>query len=187
MGKERWVDNQEQFYLTEEWATNLNNLLEHPDYKFALKWIKEKDKVLELGCNSGLFVKYLRKEKNCMAFGIDLPKIVEKARCSYLIPADLNKGLFFNERFDVILMFGTIEHLYNDWLVLNKVKYLLEDDGKFIISIPTSENVSKNHLRYYPYAEFLRLMKVAGLTCIEYQKHPNYLSQQPRLYAFERK
>lgn len=189
MGINSWVKQQSDYYSTTEYD---KNDLEHPDYRVFIKnVVKGRDeRVMELGCNNGLVLEYLRETRDVEIMGIDLPEVAKKAEKEFIIPADLNKGLPSVKqigRFDVIGMFGTIEHLYNDWTVLGSIKNYLTEEGRFIISIPTAMNISKYHLRYYPAVEFMRLMDVAGLQVVDMKRHPDYPNQQERIWVFKRK
>ncbi len=49
-----------------------------------------------------------------------------------------------NQKFDYIFLFHTLEHLENTYLYLEKVKKLLNDEGRLIIEVPNSEYDLKN-------------------------------------------
>lgn len=177
---EDWVENQKRFYSTIEKENKPE--LEHCDYKMFLKYIKDGDRVLELGCNTGALLQWLKDNKNCDVVGVD---VVQSERL-FVINRDLNTGLpYMHFKFDVIGLLATIEHLYNDWAILGIIKQYMKPNGYLVISIPTMTNVSINHIRYYPEVEWERLMSITGLKLIEKAKHPDYPGQQHRLWVYQ--
>jgi len=105
-------------------------------------------KVLDLGCWAGRLGEKLIKEKNCEVYGVDInKKAIElaKKRLSKAFLIDLNKEkelpkLFNNEKFDYIVLVEVLEHLINPEKLLIKVKKLLKNDGKILISVPNIAN-----------------------------------------------
>lgn len=106
--------------------------------KFALKYIKNNDTVLDIGCGDCLFFDIVKNSKeNCKFYGFDIIKealdICKKK--GYNSVNTLNK---LNLKFDVITMFECFEHLdYGERVkhveIINK---LLKDNGYFILSFP---------------------------------------------------
>ena len=102
----------------------------------ALEEIKKNSKVLDIGCNDGSFLKYLKKKKNCNVLGIDKFNTKKKNIIKY----DLDLGfpnLNYN-KFDYILILDVIEHLNNPEFFVtelyNKIK--LNKKVKIIFSTP---------------------------------------------------
>ncbi len=178
MQPDDWLEQQRKFYSTIERSTKPE--LEHPDYKMFLKYIKKGDRVLELGCNTGEVLQWLNDNMDCYVRGYDIITSTKP----FVFMRDLNFGIVDTD-FDVVCCFGTIEHLYDDWMLLCSIKLCLKNNGYFIISIPTAQDVSPNHLRYYPEIEFERLMALTGLTLVEKTKHPDYPNQQHRIWVYK--
>ncbi|MCK9615620.1 MAG: class I SAM-dependent methyltransferase [Candidatus Omnitrophica bacterium] len=102
--------------------------------------------VLDVGCGTGAFGKSLKEggieevigiEKNTEAAEI-AKKNIDKVIIADIesFPLELNKNYF-----DVIILADVLEHLQDPWIILNKIKPLLKDDGFLFISIP--------NVRYY--------------------------------------
>lgn len=180
MDKEGWILQQKAFYSSAEKQTKPE--LDHIDYKIFLKYIKKEDIVMELGCNEGLVLQWLKDNLSCYVRGFD---VVPSSK-PFVSERDLNTGLPYSmTKFDVIGCFATIEHLYNDWAILGNIKNHLKEGGYFIVSIPTAQNVSSNHIRYYPEIEWGRLMEMTGLELVEKIKHPDYPNQQHRIWVYK--
>lgn len=107
-------------------------------FEYASKFIPEKSKVLDIGCNDGEFRNFL---KNPSYYGVD----VDKDLISSLIKkgikakqADLNKEElpFKNEKFDFVLMLDILEHVANPQKLLLEAKKRLNKEGKLLSHCP---------------------------------------------------
>lgn len=120
----------------------LYNQKEYPFFNQAvLKFIRSKDRVLDIGCSDGKMGMEL-KNRGCEVWGIDISsKSVKIARTR------LNKAFCFDiesdrlaqlpkKYFDVIVFSDVLEHLYAPEEVLVKYKKLLKKGGRIIVSIP---------------------------------------------------
>ena len=111
---------------------------------------KPKDKVLEVGCDSGLFSMIL-KEK----FDIELKavEIVEekiktaKQRGINVQKTDIEKDkLPFNDNyFDMVIFAEVIEHLSNPLPILSEIKRVVKPTGTVIISTPNAVGFSARY------------------------------------------
>lgn len=169
-----WTKAQEDNYMVNEWATYVE--LDHPDYMAVVDYLKPGMKVLDCGCNSGVFVNWMAKEKGVDSYGLDLPRLINKAGVDdpRLYACDLNEEFTYDNNFDLVYALAVIEHLYNDYLFLCNVYYALKMGGLFIISLPTTPSAHMLHIRFYPEQELEKLMKVIGFELIEKRPHPLY-------------
>ena len=110
------------------------------DFDFDLKRSKN---VLDVGCATGIFIEYLKKE-GINAKGIDVSsKMVEKAKRKGLNCTTDN--LFsLSENFDLITLWDVIEHFIDPKEALKKVYGLLKKDGDVIIQTPCQGLISEN-------------------------------------------
>lgn len=97
----------------------------------------EKRKILDVGTNTGLFVK-LAKDRGWQAFGLEPNKwAVEYAKKNYninLINKSFEKNIFPKESFDVITMWDVIEHFTDPVREIKKVYEYLRPEGMFVFS-----------------------------------------------------
>ncbi len=100
------------------------------------------NRILEIGCGSGVTGLKLKKEgKAKEVIGIEISE--ENAKNAennidkvYLGNVETIELPFKDNEFDYIILGDVIEHLYDPWLLLSKIKSYLKPDGKIIASIP---------------------------------------------------
>jgi len=114
---------------------------------------KKSDRILEIGCGSGVLLKELEKYK-CSIIGIDVSKeAIEMAKkntsISKLILSSTDKLDFDNNSFDKIICQHIVEHLNNFDIVLEELKRILKNNGCLIIVTPNI-NYPDNNLFYDP-------------------------------------
>lgn len=118
-------------------------------YKFACKYIRKKDHVLDLGCGTGYGSKYLSIIADKVT-AIDISE-AEIQRATKLYQG--NHLEFFNmtidkvkDKFDVVVCFEVIEHLeifkIPDFIF--QIKRVLNNSGKLIISTPMDSKLGEN-------------------------------------------
>jgi len=98
------------------------------------------EKILDLGCGSGYYVKYL-VDKGAEAYGIDLSgeyikqakSYVSSDRANFKIASAINVP-FRNEYFDKVLMTEVIEHVPNNKKALKEVRRVLKTGGSAVIT-----------------------------------------------------
>lgn len=105
----------------------------------GLKRFKTEGRLLDVGCNIGLFLKVARDEgfdvtgvelnRECAEFGTKHFGV--PIRSEYLEDAASELG-----RFDVITLFDVLEHIPNMDGFIHTVKGVLKDDGVLVIQLP---------------------------------------------------
>lgn len=113
-------------------------------------------KILELGCGSGFFLKYLDDNgyKNCT--GVDLSE-QEGHRASSLNVSHILRANFVdflketNDKFDVICAFHVIEHFFKDEIMhlLDIILTRLNPNGMIIIEVPNAGSPLLGSLNRY--------------------------------------
>lgn len=95
-------------------------------------------KVLDFGSGNGGFLKLTRNVSK-KVLGVELEKAI--------IPFYKEKKISFennldniNEKFDIITSFHVIEHIKEPLIILEKLKNLLENNGKLIIEVPNAND-----------------------------------------------
>ncbi len=136
--------------------------LKRPDYYFSIarKEIADllkrdnicADRVLEIGAASGATGRFL-KEKGMVKeyIGVEISEsaaVMAKKHLDEVIVADIERvdlekehGLR-KEYFDLILCLDVLEHLYDPWEVLARLKKFLKPDGHLIASLPNVQHIT---------------------------------------------
>jgi 2-polyprenyl-3-methyl-5-hydroxy-6-metoxy-1,4-benzoquinol methylase len=120
---------------------------QHPDVYsrnwILLEWVGSHKRVLELGCSTGFFSKYLRQKRACSVVGVEVdPLAAAQARkfCNEVLLCDLNSPEWIAglpmEAFDVVLMGDVLEHLIEPQAVLEQIQPMLAPNASIIISLP---------------------------------------------------
>ena len=96
--------------------TNLPKTNLRLDQEFVTRWVQPGSRVLDLGCNDGALLQYLRDEKSCTVLGIDLDDAAVLATLQKgidVIQQDLESGLalFEDNAFDVVLQLDTLQQM----------------------------------------------------------------------------
>lgn len=149
----------------------------------AVKFIKT-GKVLEIGCSTGLMLSLL-EEKGFEVFGVELSK--KAAEQALKKGIDVKVGFFekinFKERFDLVVLNHTLEHMENPIEVLKKIKSILKPKGYLMIDLPNFGSpvagILKNrwphllpdeHLWHFTQNSFERLFKKMDFKIVKISK-----------------
>lgn len=143
--------------------------------------------VLEVGCATGYVTRTLKERNNCTIDAIEIDrKAAEKAMpyCRKLIVGSADDPEVMsqcNPPYDVILFGDVLEHLPNPMEVLQRFRYLLNEGGQILISLPNvafwkvrlrllfgrfdyeAEGIlDKTHLRFFTYNNATDFVEKAG-------------------------
>lgn len=175
------------------WFNNPDKGLFDFIYKILIRLLgKEKIRLLDVGCGSGSFLRYLRaKDPSAVLFGIDL--IDNQCPGINFIKGDFLEAKI-DRSFNSICSLVTIEHVDNPHLFVQKISGLLEPGGLvFIMTINSngliyriarmlnSLNIrflhdrlySHHHLHHYTNQSLKSLMEANGFNVL-LQKNHNY-------------
>ena len=95
-------------------------------------YLKRRSNVLDYGCGSGDFVKFLRN-KSVNAFGYDPNVNFNKTNSpSYLT----NKEDWKHKKYDIIVLWHVLEHTHDPLLLIGELKKTLNERGKIFIAVP---------------------------------------------------
>ena len=89
-----------------------------PDLAFIAHWVANGSHVLDLGCGDGVMLDYLRSDKQCSSYGIEIdddkiPACIERGVS--VIQQDLEAGLamFADNSFDTVLCLSALQMMKN--------------------------------------------------------------------------
>lgn len=137
-----YLQKQRKYYADWRW-----------EHEFAYKQIKNNQKVLEIGCGTGNFLKRISEEKNTACVGLEM-------NTQALNEAE-NKGLEVfnqtiqqhamenNEKYDVVCFFQVLEHVYETGDFLKNSLKCLKRGGLFIVGVPNNNPYLFRHDRLH--------------------------------------
>ena len=161
-----------------------------PSLKGAIDWlyddIEEGSVVLDFGCSTGYFGKFLRDNKKCKVYGLEISEDIKEAKNNLdgIYSFDLDgkwSDEIFERKYDALFFGDVIEHLKHPDIVLKKASRLLKNDGKIFISTPNIAHIStrlellggnfeyepmgildNTHLKYFTKNSLIKLVQNAG-------------------------
>lgn len=107
-----------------------------------LKYIPSNvSKILDVGCGEGEFGGTIKASKNVEVWGLELcaeAAEIAKIKLDKVIVNDIENvhDSFPENYFDCIIFNDVLEHLKYPWLILEKIKISLKDNGRIVASIP---------------------------------------------------
>ena len=109
-----------------------------PEYKIITNMINEKSRVLDVGCNDGTLMEFLKKNKNVDIRGIEISKekvqvCISKGLTVIEGNAEFDLKQFPNDSFDYVVLGQTLQAIINPEIV---IKELLRVGKKAIVTIP---------------------------------------------------
>jgi SAM-dependent methyltransferase len=101
-------------------------------------------KVLDFGCGLGDFLAYIRKDSGCQIYGLDFdPRLVEHLReieGMNLISGELGDAGYEDQYFDLVTMWGALEHSFDPIRELKEVARILKPNGMVVVTTPNGES-----------------------------------------------
>jgi len=116
--------------------------------RIAKKFVLPNNRVLDFGCGDGTVTKALADSVS-EVIGIDISeecikranKINSHPKVDYLnVPIE---DFDAKERFDVVMMFEVIEHIFDPQTVIKQIYSILKKNGVLIISTPNFSNITR--------------------------------------------
>ena len=171
---------------------NLKHKLDTSYYNRSRSWpllfnIKDDSFVFDIGCGRGLLGCLLKDTHGCKVTGLEIveenyreaSKVLDKA-----IFGDVETIIFPSEdfMFDYVIFSDSLEHLLNPDIVLERIRNLLNNNGKLLIAMPNVRNfrvtvplifcdsweyqeeglLDKTHLRFFTYSSLIALLDTMG-------------------------
>ena len=175
----------------------------HP-HKYAIDLVGTDRSVLELGCwNGHVSGAIVAAGNRVVGVDVDADELAANPHIErgHVVDLDVQRlSEIEHERFDVIVLGDVLEHLRRPDEVLRDLTQLLDDGGRFVISVPNVSHVDirlhllsgrwdyqdvglldRTHLRWFTRAGLRSLLDDAGLTAtrVETVRHPMGASQLP--------
>lgn len=111
-------------------------------YGKAFDLIESGKKVLDIGCATGRFSKYLVSKKNCFVTGIEKDPLLAAKAKGVLQEVVLGDALVestygeIKHKYDFILLMDVLEHTVKPGCILAKIKDYLKEGGRAILTTP---------------------------------------------------
>lgn len=163
-----------------------------------LRRVPREGAILELGPATGYCTRYLAETLGCTVDAIEIsPAMAEQVRpwCRSLIVGDVEAldlaHLLPRQGYSAILCADVLEHLRDPWTFLGRLRDLLADDGRLLLSVPNvgylgllvdllrgnfsyrNEGLlDRTHLRFFTLASLKEALEAAGW-------HPWHAEQVP--------
>jgi len=112
-------------------------------FRIIGKFVKNPDRVLEVGCSTGILLSLFKKNTG-ETWGVEPSKSGElaKNKVTKLLRTTFEKAELPKNYFDLVILNHTLEHLENPLLVLRKVNFLLKDGGIIFVDVPNFGGLS---------------------------------------------
>jgi SAM-dependent methyltransferase len=127
-------------------------------YAFIKKWVKQKGRLLDIGCGNG-YLLYCAREDGWQVTGIELSERLTTAlKTRYNL--DIITGDFLNFKarkggeFDLIVLRHVLEHIPDCRAVMSKLSELIAPQGQILIECP---NIDGYELKFKRLRERLKL------------------------------
>ena len=121
-------------------------------YQFIKKIIPKKGRVLEIGSGHGFFLDIM-KRNGFDIIGYDISK--EKRKYSKKVTdvpvydININEKIHVGNKFDIVVLFHTLEHITEPITLLKNIKKLLKPKGKILIEVPNSDDFHLKLNKFY--------------------------------------
>ena len=123
-------------------------VLAEKKYQQINRYFDKPGKVLDIGSGVGEVLSVF-KEHGWECLGIEFNEFAANYSKEKFGLNIINKSIYdfdSSEKFDLIMLWGVLEHFFKPLDVLNKVYELLEDDGLLLLEVPSADSVL---VRYY--------------------------------------
>lgn len=124
------------------------NVLGVNKYNQIAKYFSKPGKVLDVGCGLGELLSIFQ-ENNWYCTGIEFNDFAANYAHETFNLNIINKSIYefdTSDKYDLIMLWGVLEHFYDPVKILNKIHELLKNDGILVLEVPSADSVL---VRYY--------------------------------------
>lgn len=147
----------------------------------ALEYVKDGDKVMDLGCGVGVLLREIKKQrKGCELWGIDISSEVVAKNSKEDPDIHYEQGEIGNlyrlppEYFDFVFSGETIEHLDKPGELFADAFRILKPGGTLVITTPQDDHIdSPEHVWYFEKQDITNLFTQAGFSSPEFIDLPD--------------
>jgi SAM-dependent methyltransferase len=151
-------------------------------------------RILEVGCGRGGILLRLQRDKGCTElYGVDMDAEAARRLDQFIDRMelrDIERDEIFSPEykgfFKYIILHDVVEHLYDPWLTMTRIREFLADDGLLIVATPNlhywvlqHEILSgrfpygpglwhTGHLRWYTPVSLLNILSIGGFEVRDY-------------------
>jgi len=128
-----------------------------------LTLVPKNAKVLDVGCGLGILMQRLKEERNCEVIGVDISinaaEYVHRKGMKVLV-AKVPLIPFKDNVFDVVIATEFLEHFPNPSRIYSEILRVLNDSGKFILSVPENHgpDTNREHLKTFTMGSLAKLI-----------------------------
>ena len=104
------------------------------------KLVHSESTILDIGCGIGTIGEFLKNERSCYVYGIDIDEkavAIAKKKIDHAKVVDITREeIPYKSIFDVIILTDVIEHISNPGLLFKKIDKILNKNATIVISVP---------------------------------------------------
>lgn len=111
-------------------------------FGIVIKMVTQNAEVLEIGCATGYMTRWLCERRGCRVTGIEInPEAAHVAQqfCAHLVVGDVEDQTVLAQvggPFDVIVFADVLEHLFDPFTTLVRLRTFLRPTGCLVVSLP---------------------------------------------------
>ncbi|MCL6500638.1 MAG: class I SAM-dependent methyltransferase [Candidatus Pacearchaeota archaeon] len=153
-----------------------------------VKEYKKKGKLLDVGCAYGFFLQ--EAKKNFVCYGFDTSEYaIKKARkitkANLSVASAERRWPYTNNFFDIITMWGVLEHLKNPKKGIKEARRCIKKGGYLFVQTPNKfvrnliGDKDKTHISKKNIASWIKLFKANGFKIVEhYTEFPRFIGKK---------
>lgn len=181
-------------------AREINRIIENNPFRRSVYDLIPQgvEKILDFGCNQGELLLRLHRDKGCRAlYGIEinegaranLKKHLDGSWIVDLSEEDAELGENYVGFFNYIILHDVLEHLYDPWYVLAKLRKYLAPQAKLILVTPNFQYwgfidnliqgefsygsggglMNEDHIRWFTHSSLIELVMLSGFEATRFR------------------
>lgn len=143
------------------------------------------EKILDIGCGTGYWTKYLRGH-GFNVVGCD----ISNNQFKEAIVTDMHQMCFKDKEFDGVFCSGVFEHSIAPFILLHEVNRILKPNGIFYVNMPDTSNTRiinlPQHINTQCYFNMINLTEKVNLELVDYQVINTQLAGLHQYYIFKK-